>query len=291
MHNLFEQSDALNSPLECFFFDTSEKTFPIKPHWHYFMEIIYVMEGTAKMYSDENEYIVSKEEMIIFHPQTVHSIYKADDSKLRYAVFKFDINKIYTAISYAPKLRSIFKSAQKKNMIIHFSAMQTKMMDCKAVFTDCILEHTEQKYGYELVLRSRLNILLTNIIRLWQCNGFSIDTDIFANDSGYDIDSITEYIDMHICENIQVNDIAEKCGLSYSCFAKKFRLLYNMSCKEYIEIMRIFKVEEFLLFTDFDLNYISQETGFSDCSHMIKSFKKHRQCTPKQFRLNHKRTF
>ena len=36
--------------------------------------------------------------MIIFHPQTVHSIYKADDSKLRYAVFKFDINKIVNAL-------------------------------------------------------------------------------------------------------------------------------------------------------------------------------------------------
>ena len=62
-----------------------------------------------------------------------------------------------------------------------------------------------------------------------------------------------------------------------------------MSCKEYIEQMRIFKAEEFLLFTDYDLNYISQETGFSDCSHMIKSFKAIRGVTPKQFRLNRKR--
>lgn len=52
--------------------------------------------------------------------------------------------------------------------------------------------------------------------------------------------------------------------------------------------MKIFKVEDFLLFTDFDLTYISQETGFSDCSHMIKCFKKYRDCTPKQFRTKHK---
>jgi YesN/AraC family two-component response regulator len=61
--------------------------------------------------------------------------------------------------------------------------------------------------------------------------------------------------------------------------------MYGVSCKEYIECFRIFKVEDFLLFTDFDLTYISQETGYSDCSHMIKQFKKYRGITPKQFRL------
>ena len=76
-----------------------------------------------------------------------------------------------------------------------------------------------------------------------------------------------------------------KFQLSYSCFAKKFSEHYSMSCKEYIEQQRIFMVEEMLLFTDFDLTYISNETGFSDCSHMIKSFKKHKGITPKKFRM------
>ena len=49
--------------------------------------------------------------------------------------------------------------------------------------------------------------------------------------------------------------------------------------------MRIIKAEEFLVFTDFDLQKISRETGFSDCSHMIKSFKKLRGITPKQYRI------
>jgi len=43
-------------------------------------------------------------------------------------------------------------------------------------------------------------------------------------------------------------------------------------------------VEEYLLFTNFDLNFIAHETGFSDCSHMIKSFKKKHNMTPKKYR-------
>ena len=111
-----------------------------------------------------------------------------------------------------------------------------------------------------------------------------MDSEAFAEDSRYDIYNITEYIDSSMALNPKVSEIAEKCGMSYSYFAKKFLAVYGKTCKEYIEDMRIYKAEEFLIFTDFDLTYISQETGFSDCSHMIKSFKKHHGTTPKQFR-------
>ena len=39
-----------------------------------------------------------------------------------------------------------------------------------------------------------------------------------------------------------------------------------------------------------DLTYISQETGFSDCSHMIKTFRKYKNITPKQYRLQNTKT-
>lgn len=29
MYNLFEESDSLNAPIECFYFDTSKECFPI----------------------------------------------------------------------------------------------------------------------------------------------------------------------------------------------------------------------------------------------------------------------
>ena len=143
-------------------------------------------------------------------------------------------------------------------------------------------------YGYDVIVKAKLHELLVSIVRNWQEQDFAIDNDAWAEDARYDIDSITEYIDSHMGENLQVADIAKECRLSYSCFAKKFQALYGMSCKEYMEMMRVYKVEELLLFTDFNLNYISQETGFSDCSHMIKSLKTYRGITPKQFRMKNK---
>lgn len=286
MHYLFEKSDSLNTPIECFIFDTTKESFPVRPHWHYFYEIIYMLEGSAEMHCDGKSYILNQGDMIVFHSKTVHSIFAAEPGLIRYAVLKFDINKFTASSDYAPKLRSIFKLAQKSDMDICFVCESSEDMDCKRIFESCINEMNAHRYGYDLMLKTHIYNLLMNIIRRWLNDGMVIDGRDVSNEEDFDIDSITEYIDSTMNENPRVSDIAEKCGMSYSCFAKKFREVYGMSCKEYIEQMRIFKAEEFLLFTDYDLNYISQETGFSDCSHMIKSFKLIRGITPKQFRMN-----
>lgn len=286
MYYLFEESDSLNTPIECFIFDAAHEQFPVRPHWHYFAEIIYILDGTAEMHSGEDVFVLSVGDMIVFHPHTVHSIYSLSGARLQYAVLKFDISKLSITASYLPKLRSIFRSAAEKNLQICFYSEELTDVDCKNLFENCINEINTGKYGYDIIVRAKICTLLMCIIRKWLTAGFVIDGEVFGTDNHYDIENITEYIDSKMGENISVSEIAAKCGLSYSCFAKKFHALYGKSCKEYIETMRIFKVEEFLLFTDFDLNYISQETGFSDCSHMIKSFKKYRSCTPKQFRIN-----
>ena len=245
MHYLFEESDSLNRPIECFVYDTAKENFPVKNHWHYFMEIIYMLEGSAKMYSDNQSYILEPGDMILFHPRAVHAVYSADTRPLKYLVLKFDIYKFNATPACAPRLSGV-------------------------------------------VIKAYIYNLLINIVRKWLNDGLIIDDSGCHDENDVTIDSLTEYIDSNIGDGLRVSSLAEKCGMCYSGFAQKFREIYGMSCKEYIERMRIFRVEEFLMFTDYDLSYISQETGFSDCSHLIKSFKKLRGVTPKQFRMTKK---
>ena len=288
MYYLYEESDHINRPIECFYFFSSEENFPIRPHWHYFMEIILMLEGSAEMRDGDNSYIIEEGDMILFHPKSVHSIFANGEGPLKYAVMKFDINRLNMNPRYAPKLRSIFRTAERKNMNIFFPAEIASFMDAEKTFKDCIKEMYGQSYGYELVVQTKIYELLINILRYWQEHGFLIGSETFEEDNVYNIYNITEFIDAHINDGTKITDIAKQCGMSYSYFAKKFLSVYGKTCKEYIEKIRIIMVEDFLLFTDFDLNYISQETGFSDCSHMIKCFKQYKGTTPKQFRKQRK---
>lgn len=286
MNQLFEYGDIINRPIECFYFNSERNRFPVRAHWHYYMEVLYMQEGVADIIVDNNSYRLSPGDMILFHPQAIHAI--NSDAPIRFAGFKFDINIMNQFQSSSLKLRNIFRNAKANNMPVYFPTGSMQGFDAFLTFHKCIDEIQHQSYGTWQLVQCRINELLISIIRHWITNGFVID-DISYHEENYDIYTITEYIDQHLNAELTVPEIAEACNMSYSYFAKKFPAVYGKTCKEYLEERRLYKVEEYLLYTNFDLNFIAQETGFSDCSHMIKSFKKKHAATPKKYRDEHRR--
>ena len=285
MNQLFEYGDIINHPFECFYFNSDNDYFPVRAHWHYYMEVIYMLEGTATVLVDNNTYQIAPGDLILFHPQSVHAI--TAEETVYYAVLKFDINILHLFQGSFLKLRNIFRNAKANNMPIYFPGGTLPRYDALASFEKCIEEISQQSYGGSQIIQCHISELLVEIIRYWIASGFVID-DISYHEDTYDIYTITEYIDQHLNAELTVPEIAEACNMSYSYFAKKFPAVYGKTCKEYLEERRLYKVEEYLLFTNFDLNYIAQETGFSDCSHMIKSFKKKHNETPRKFREEHR---
>lgn len=286
MQDLFEYSDKLNSPYEAFLFDTEKDNFPVRSHWHYFVEIIYILEGSVIVSSINDSRTASQGTLAIFHPQTVHSIYPDNDRYCKYAVLKFDVNRLNISNSYSPKLSYILAAAKDDaSADFLFSGSDLCCIPTEEIFMSCIREIEEKNYGYDLIIQSNLSTLLVELIRIWRQKDFDTNHISVSQVEAESIHTITEYIDSHFSEPLKVQLLADKCGMSYSYFARLFKQLYGQSCKEYIEFMRICKAEDMLLFTNLDLSYISQETGFSDCSHLIKTFKKLKGITPKQFRM------
>lgn len=288
MNYLFEEINVLTSPYEAFLCDTRHGGFPVKAHWHYYIEIIHMLEGTAIINCNTNEYILEPGDLILFHPQAVHSIFASSPEPLKYNVLKFDINNLHISSSYTPKLSAIFKGAlDNTNAPIYLPSKLFRNFSLDDLFINCIEEIRDRDYGYDIRLQSLISSLLIEILRIWRKNGFDTNN---INSIPYETESlhtILQYIDEHSHESLRVELLAEKYHMSYSYFAKRFHELYGQSCKEYIEFIRLSKVKDLLLFTNFDLNYISQETGFADCSHLIRTFKKKTRITPKQFRIQH----
>ena len=86
MQYLFEYSDRLSSPYEAFQVDSTIEYFPVRPHWHYFTEIMYMLEGVAMVECDDKTYAVEPEQLIIFHPKAIHSIYAVNTDPDRKSV-------------------------------------------------------------------------------------------------------------------------------------------------------------------------------------------------------------
>lgn len=290
MKVLFEYSDILNRPFEAFKLNHKNYNFPVEAHWHYFVEFIYIENGEIVIHCNGKKYRLTKGQAFIFPPQAVHSIHDVSaDEDLEILGLKFDVNKLSIQDSYIPDFHVLFmKSLYMDDLPLCFQDEAFKDFPLKKVFDDCMRELEMRAYGYDYYVQCKLSILLLECIRIWRRDGFFLEDSIVPGEERFNIYNTLEYIDKHSHENIKVETLAAKCNMSYSYFAKTFHKLYGQSCKSYIEFIRLSKVENYLLFTDYDLNYISNECGFSDCSHLIRVFKKKYGTTPKQYRMQHR---
>lgn len=153
------------------------------------------------------------------------------------------------------------------------------------LFGYCIEEKEKAVWGNDIVIESTLCHILVQMIRHWakeECIG----EEACFEGQRINIHNVSGYIDKHFDEPIRIEALARLCQMSYSHFARRFKALYATGCKEYIERVRIKKARELLLSTNHDLSFISQELGFSDCSHLIRIFKRYEGVTPKQYRIS-----
>ena len=144
MKSLFEYTDKLNKPYECFFLDMKKEWLPVQPHWHYFMEILYVTRGTALMYQNEQSYIVTEGDMIVFLPSVVHSVHAVSDAPLQYYVLKFDLSQLDSSASLTGgswNYSALFNNAiNNEQADIYFPEEILHSLPVQSLFDDCVRE-------------------------------------------------------------------------------------------------------------------------------------------------------
>ena len=285
MKPFFEYSDTLNSPYEAFYFDSSLCQFPILPHWHYFIEIIYMLEGSAYLEIDQDNYVLEEGDLILIHPKQTHGIYSTGKLPIKYGVLKFDAAHLNIPNSSLPKISQILQMAQDTPEISgYFPQESLSHIPMKKLFDSCVQTVFEKQFGYDVLAHSYYCLIVMELIKIWIQHGFQLKQQSSSKTSE-SLSEILEYMNNHASEPIKIEQLAAMCNMSYSHFAKEFKQYYGQTCKHYLLTIRLQKAEDLLRFTDYDLNYISQESGFSDCSHFIHCFKKKYGITPKQYRL------
>lgn len=277
----FEYIDILNQPYDIFITESTH----CSPHCHYYSELLYMLEGSLCVRGDGQEVIISEGDICFIYPLQLHEICPSGKSDAKYAVLKFDVHFLNIPQAYGSGLFPVFTKQPDEEAICIL--LKRKEMDWKSterLILQIVQEYQEQKDFYMLQIQSGLCNLLVYIARTaGQTVAKSAESRMGEHSFFW---HILEYIDAHSGSPLRAQELAELCHMSYSHFAKLFRETYGRSCKEYITYIRINKAQEFLLHTEYDLNYIAMETGFFDCSHFIRTYKQWKGITPKQERKN-----
>ncbi|MCR5743050.1 MAG: AraC family transcriptional regulator [Lachnospiraceae bacterium] len=284
MANLFEFADMLDHKYECFIEDHTTH-YEVGLHWHYFMEILYIVEGQVRLQIGNQEFIAKPGELVVLLPSILHSISTLTD-KCVYSVIKFSPGNAPDAPSHGNvgwRESALLRLASEgRDIRAHFPREMVEKTHIRAFMEQAIAEMQSQPTGYISVISSVLRIVLIELIRIWESEGLNLNS--LHVDDALNIEAVPAYIDEKLGDTLRVEDLAQMCNLSYSQFSKKFKKMFGRSCKQYIEQVRLKKVQTLLTTTSMDINTISQEAGFSDASHMIRSFKSEFGITPRAYR-------
>ena len=267
-------------PFMCAGIDSRETPLPQEDCIHYFAELILLREGRLRVTLDQEEITVSPGEAVFVSPCIRHSVRLGEASFARMDLVRMDPDQLPDWPDYMPCPKALFTQAQREGLPMLIPVPEAEALS--ELCAGCVRESAGHLYAYDLDVASRLNLICVFLLRFWLARGLVPSVHEGQTDP---IFGLSGYIRSHLREGIRVEDLAAMCGLSYPWFAKRFREVYGVSCKDYIEQARVAQVERFLLFTDLDLARISQATGYADCSHMIKNFKRIMGITPGQYRL------
>lgn len=280
MKNSNEMCQPLVLPFDCFAFVMDGRSALSSPVSHYFAEFLLVQDGSVRLELDGEELLLHAGEAAMICPEAVH-LPAAAEGKARGLLIRLDPDRMPPLPDYSPGLSAILSEARRQKMPMVFSRKEIEGLGLLDLIAGCDTEGRKKSFGYDLGITLRLGEGFLRLVRFWLERGLTLPS---REEEQLSIRSLAGYIQSHLRNGLKVEDLAEKCGLSYPWFAKKFRDLYGISCKEYIEQIRVARVEQFLRFTDLDLTQISEATGYADCSHMIKNFKRVMDITPGQFR-------
>jgi transcriptional regulator GlxA family with amidase domain len=126
--------------------------------------------------------------------------------------------------------------------------------------------------------------LVAPMVRSGGQSQFSPELDKQARDTAGRFGPLHDWISSHLCENIFVDDMADRCGMSSRNFSRQYTATMGTSPARAVEIIRVNAARNLLEATDQSIKAIAVNCGFQDDERMRRAFTRQIKTTPSQYR-------
>lgn len=238
--------------LEAYYFEGIVQPFP--NHFHDYYVIGFIENGTRCLSCKNQEYTISRGNILLFNPNDNHGCSQSDEGTFDYR--GINITK-ETMLSLAEEVTG------KKYL---------------PIFTENVVFDNELN-GYLHLLHRMImggskefekdELLLFLISTLIGQYGQPFEKSI--PECREEIEKVCEFIEQHFTEHISLEDLVTYSGLSKSTLLRAFTKSKGVTPYRYLQAIRINKAKE-LLEQDIPPIEAAMQTGFSDQSHFTNFF-------------------
>lgn len=277
VHNLFQ-------PFEIRFVKVNEC--PIKEHKNTFIELIYIISGKGIFHVNQNEFSYVSENLFLVMPMDLHYTEVLETTSFMFIRF----NNIYLNAQksqeqysnlgeWIHKLEYIFQNSNHLQGCILRNAHDKPLV--RAVMDAIVQEYVNQQSLHKELVQQLINTLIAVVARNISLH-VSEKTSISHSVS---LDMI-HYIHQNIYnpEKLKAESIASHFNISLNYISEYFKKHTNANLQQYIINYKLSLVEIRLKHSDMRINEIASELGFTDDSHLTKTFRKYKGVSPAEFR-------
>lgn len=286
---LFSETDWIH-PFMDISIHKHPRYFPPFRHHHAFFELCYILSGhcsqTVFFSNHPNIFELKDGDLIIIPPGMEHSITMNSDSAtvnilLRKSTFEtaFLKNLPSDTTLYSFFLNTLYD--KEHNHIICHTGSDEELQNH---FFNIAVEYCNDNIYSNNIINQELAIFFSKLLRN---HSSSIE---FSGDSSKCLEltpSILQYLELHYAHT-NIQDIASHFGFNPAYLGRIFKLNTGNTLIEALVNVRLSKAKELLVTTGLSIDLISEMVGYTDTTYFIRTFKKHVEKTPYQYRKHEK---
>lgn len=254
-------------------------------HYHDFVELVYTLKGRCIHRVNGVDYPVKRGDMVLINYNQSHSIHGTGDTHYINILLKPEyiskglVNQENAfALLNLSEFEDFTKILDESKTKVTFSGDERDRIE---EIISVIQKETEDKNpGYDLAVRSELNMLLIMVFRKMS---LAIDTGFTGVD-----EKLLMYIRQHSSDKLTLDEIAKKCSYNPSYFSRMFKAYTGKTFTAYLKEARIEKALYLLENTSMRINDICADVGYNDKTKFFNHFKSIVGISPLKYRKSKK---
>ena len=271
---------SFDFPVELHYVERGHPKYEMPFHWHSEYEFLLVLEGTLSLSLDGNEVILQKGDVAFISGGVVHGGSPAD------CIYECMVVDISGLLDTNKICRNLLDNILNSDTLITNKYKQ----GCEVSrLADRMFEAMEKEYtGYELTVTGLLFQILGEIVK----DHTKTDSVIMRSDYFKRIRQLKNslrFIHANYGRTVTLTELANEAGMSPKYFCRYFKEMVNRTPIDYLNFYRIERACQSLTDSEKNITEIALDCGFNDLSYFIKTFKKHKGVSPKQYQKSFKK--
>lgn len=276
-YNEEKQHGTHDFPIAFYHVDKNRPNYNMPFHWHAELEMIYILGGTFHLKLDDEELTAGPGDMIFINEGVIHGGTPQDCT---YECIVFDANRL---LMHTDACKAYIRKFIQYKIQVHLRPAKENMAFFQAAgrLFDSMRNPTP---GSELIVLGSLFELSGIIYQkcMYDARNQSASPAISKMAQ---LKPALKYIEEHFSEEITLEDLSRKSKLSTKYFCHYFRSAIHRTPMEYLNYYRIEQACNLFSTTNHLVTEVAFLCGYNDTSYFIKTFKRYKGTTPKQYCL------